>query len=266
MTRFNRKSLYGCIGLLLATTFAGCSSSWTIDLSQADHTTAPVVTPAQIYTDWTEVGAGVDFKQVLVTANASEELLDIVRIDPEEAQISFHVQEGEPQTVSDWQAELDATVVINAGYFDEDYELVTRTISKNGAAGPLLSGETGFFHEDTGGWKLSATPQQDRAYQLLQSYPLLVENGEALLETSAEDQAQRTVIAMNEAGMIYFIVAEYGVLTLAQLSQALADLDQPKLSVALNLDGGSSTGLAISSDSVDYLDDSFMVPSVVAIR
>lgn len=261
----NRSWLAGGLAVLSVVGLAGCSSSWTIDLSQADQLTAPLVKPTQLYTDWTVVKPGIDFKQVLVETDTNEELLDIVRIDPEQAEITLHVQEGEPLTVSDWQTKLKASVVINGSYFDEDYNLVTRTITATGSAGPLLSGETGFFYQ-LDRWEIAAQPRQDRAYQVMQSYPLLVANGEPAVTKSTDDSAQRTVVATNEAGMIYFIVAEYGVFTLQEFSEALANLEGPELKTALNLDGGSSTGLVISSPNLEYSDDSFVVPSVVAIQ
>ncbi len=253
------------LSLIIILAVAGCDSTWTIDLSKADQTSSPIIAPSQLYDSWITVTEGVEFKQVLVTEGSSEELLDIVRIDPTIASISFHVSEEQPATVSDWQEQLGATVVINGSYFDDNYQLVTRTQTDVDEAGPLLTGNTGYVYQTSSGWEIGATPAAD-TMQLLQSYPMLVADGQASVEDSTADSAQRTIIATNTAGVIYFIVAEYGVLNLKQLSHALANIDQPELDMALNLDGGSSTGLAIASSSVNYLDDSFLVPSVVAIR
>lgn len=261
----NFKRIAAVAGFGLTLVLAGCSSSWTIDLSQADQVNSPVVTPAQLYSDWTAVQQGIDFKQVLVEQGDYEELLDIVRINPADAKISVHINEAEPVSVSTWQENLGATVVINGSYFDDAYELVTRTQATDQTAGPLLSGPTGFLYQVSDQWQIAETLPASTT-QVVQSYPLLVDDGVAQVNTSTDDRAQRTVVATNAAGMVYFIVAEYGVLTMQELSAVLADLDTPKLTTALNLDGGSSTGLVISSDQLTYSDDSFIVPSVVAIR
>ena len=262
MTRSKFSSWLGLTVILL---FAGCDSTWTLDFSNVGQTSSPIIAPAQLYDTWTSVTTGVDFKQLLVTVNNHEELLDVVRIDPAIADIQLHIQETDPATVSTWQSQLGASVVINASYFDEAYQLVTRTKTDTAEAGPLLSGRTGYFYQVNEQWKISDT-MDTTAHQLLQSYPLLVSAGEATLNDSDTDTAQRTVVATGPNSELYLIVAEYGVLSLEQLSQALADLDHPTIEMALNLDGGSSTGLAIESNSVSYLDDSFLVPSVVAIQ
>ena len=130
--------------------------------------------------------------------------------------------------------------------------------------GPLLSGQTGSFTKHQGRWIITndANALGDIA---MQSYPILVLDGAAQVDTTSTDTAQRTVVALDQSGLVYLIICEYGVFTLTELSAALAELSDPTLVSALNLDGGTSTGLSIQSEAVRYLDDSLVVPSVVAI-
>ncbi|MBI4407758.1 MAG: phosphodiester glycosidase family protein [Candidatus Kerfeldbacteria bacterium] len=250
------------VGLLFS--LAGCSSSWTIDLSNVNSANNPVIQPTVQYPTWTAVRSGIDFKQQLVEAGDNTELLSIVRIDPTLVELTIAVDEAIPQTVSHWQEELAATVVINGSYFDEDYALVTRTVMEGEPYGPLLSGHTGSFTKNHGRWTITndASALGDSG---IQSYPILVLDGTAQVNTASTDTGQRTVVALDQSGRVYLIICEYGVFTLTELAAALAELSDPALVSALNFDGGTSTGLSIQSDTVRYLDDSLVVPSVVAI-
>lgn len=246
--------------LLLLLGLAGCSSTWTVDLSNVNSVNNPVVQPTIQYPDWTVVDQGIDFKQVVV----ADELFDLVRIDPNQAQLSIVVDEIEPKTVSDWQTTLGATVVINGSYFDEQYELVTRTVTADQSFGPLLSGQTGIFTSDNGQW-LITDDQTLLSDPGVQSYPLLLLDGVVQQVSTSLDTAQRSVIATDSDGNVYFIICEYGVLTLSELATALDQLTDPTLVSALNLDGGTSTGLTIQSDTLQYVDDSLVVPSVFVL-
>lgn len=251
------------VWVALLFSLAGCSSAWTIDLSNVNSANNPVIQPTVQYPNWTAVRSGVDFKQQLIKAGDNTELFSIVRIDPTITDISIVVDEAIPQTVSTWQEDLAATVVMNGSYFDEDYALVTRTVVAGVAYGPLLSGQTGSFTQSGGRWIIS--PDSQLGDLGLQSYPILLLDGAAQVDTPSTDTAQRSIVAVDQSGQVYLIVCEYGVFTLTELSAALADLSDPDLMSALNLDGGTSTGLSIDSDTVRYLDNSLVVPSVVAI-
>ncbi|MFA6474775.1 MAG: phosphodiester glycosidase family protein [Patescibacteria group bacterium] len=223
------------------------------------------IEPNQVaYKDWTKVQPGVQFKQVLEQA----ELFDIIKIDPTKVDISVKVDETTPLSVADWQTKLDATVVINGSYFDEAYQLVTRTQTNDQTYGPLLTGQTGAFYQVASSWQLGNIKDValSDTNQLIQSYPILVEQGEALVEDSNGAVAQRTVVALDASGKIYFIIAEHGVLTLQQMATIIAAWTEPNIETALNLDGGTSTGLVIASDAVNYSDDSFVVPSVIVLH
>lgn len=254
------------LGIILLFT-TGCSnSSFTLDVSNWQRGDNPTVAPAVHYADWTTVQPGVDLKQVLVEEGANVELFDIVRLDQAQATLTVAVDEANPKTVSGWASNLGASVVINGSYFDEHYQVLTRTVTSNETEGKLLSGATGVlqqFVDQT--WSIDAwSGDSIVGRQAIQSYPMLLDHGE-LFSGGSTDTAQRTVIAQGVDGKLYFIIAEYGVLSLDQLAQILVNDLDIAIQSALNLDGGTSTGLSIQSSAVNYLDDSLMVPSVLYI-
>ena len=84
----------------------------------------------------------------------------------------------------------------------------------------------------------------DNPYQLLQTGPFLVENGKAVEGLSAKRHARRTFILTD--GGNQWAIGYAPPTTLAQLAATLAQHKQftPfKVQTALNLDGGSSSGL-----------------------
>jgi hypothetical protein len=76
--------------------------------------------------------------------------------------------------------------------------------------------------------------------------------------------ARRTVIAQDRQGRFLFVLAPSGTYTLHQLSRFLvaSDLD---LELALNLDGGASTGL-ILADPVEGVPPFELLPIVITVH
>jgi len=77
--------------------------------------------------------------------------------------------------------------------------------------------------------------------------------------------ARRTVVAQDLQGRILIIVAPRGYLSLHELARFLAGSDL-ELDVALNLDGGFSTGLWLRAGERSVEVDSLVpVPSVISV-
>ncbi|EKD76271.1 MAG: hypothetical protein ACD_43C00168G0003 [uncultured bacterium] len=245
----------------------GCAdNSFTLDLSNVTTGETPTVTPAIKYENWTKVQSGVEFKQMLIGTGATTELVDIVKIDQTQAKLNLTLDETAPQTVSTWAKSLNASVIVNGSYFDEQYNVITRTIVDDKAEGKILSGPTGLAEYSVAdGWTINAWAGENfTASTALQSYPLLLNDGN-IFSGGSTDTAQRSVLAQAEDGTLYIIIAEYGVWSLQDLAQALNSEIEPNLRYALNLDGGTSTGLFVSGADVTFLDDSLPVPSVLYI-
>jgi uncharacterized protein YigE (DUF2233 family) len=101
----------------------------------------------------------------------------------------------------------------------------------------------------------------------LQSFPLLVKpGGEPGFPEQEEDNraARRSVIGVDRDGRVLLITASIGDFTLHILSAYLvaSDLD---LDIALNLDGGPSTGMLLA-DPFQEISSYVPLPIVITVR
>ncbi|MFQ5419744.1 MAG: phosphodiester glycosidase family protein, partial [Anaerolineae bacterium] len=97
----------------------------------------------------------------------------------------------------------------------------------------------------------------------LQSFPMLVKPGGKLGFPDEDGQpSRRTVIAQDRDGRFLFIIAPWGKFTLHQLSAFLVNSDLD-LDIALNLDGGSSSGLLWADNQ--GVQAMTAVPAVIAV-
>jgi exopolysaccharide biosynthesis protein len=162
-----------------------------------------------------------------------------------------------PQSLADWQRETNALLVVNGGYFRVENE----SYIPNGLT--VINGETiGKTYDSFGGMlainesgaelrSLAEYPYQpnEPLRAALQSFPLLVKpGGELGFAEQFEDnmKARRTVIGQDRDKNLLFVVAPQGYFTLHQLSLYLTESDL-NLNIALNLDGGPSTGILVAN-------------------
>ena len=75
--------------------------------------------------------------------------------------------------------------------------------------------------------------------------------------------ARRTVIGQDRAGRILFMVAPQGYFTLHQLSAYLTESDLD-LDIAINLDGGGSTGILVANPP-EVISPTRLIPFVILI-
>ena len=105
--------------------------------------------------------------------------------------------------------------------------------------------------------------------EALQSFPVLVKPGGLIgFPVDADDgrPARRTVVAQDRQGRILIIVAPRGHLSLHELACFLIESDL-NLDVALNLDGGFSTGLWLRAhEKFVEIDSLVPVPSVISVE
>jgi uncharacterized protein YigE (DUF2233 family) len=104
--------------------------------------------------------------------------------------------------------------------------------------------------------------------QMVQSFPTLLVGGGEINREIQEDgrRAMRSVVAIDRAGRVVFLVSPGATFTLTGLAEWLAasDLD---LDAALNLDGGTSSGLiARLPDDVWGIDSWLEVPAAIVVR
>lgn len=204
----------------------------------------------------------------------SAERLTIVRLDPGAVRFRVHYDPGIPLSVGGWAERLQPLLVINGGYFTPENETTGLLISEGRASGTPLADFAGMFAVTLDG-QVSVRWLHQQPYdpgeplaEGLQSFPVLVKPGGVMgFPADADDgrPARRTVVAQDRRGDILVIVAPRGNLSLHELARFLAASDL-ELDVALNLDGGLSTGLWLRTlgEPVD-IDSLVPVPSVISV-
>ena len=232
-------------------------------------------------TGWRALEAGLERRDIDVTVDAEQpmERLSILRLQPTEVTFRIHYDPGNPKTISAWAEALEAPLVINGSYFTPESERGSETIglliSDGQHWGTPLEDYAGMLAVAAGG-QVSVRWLRQWPYdpgepltQAVQSFPILVKPGGVLgFPAEADDglPARRTVVAQDRAGNILLIVAPRGGLSLHELAVFLTESDV-SIDVALNLDGGGSTGMWLALPNAQIAIDSLApVPSVIAVE
>lgn len=188
--------------------------------------------------------------------NQQVETLHVWRLDQNYFRMDVAYDET-PKSLETWQKQTNAIMVVNGGYYsveNERYFPDGLTIVNGEAFGRSFNGFGGMLAIDDSRAELRWLAQKPyNSYEplraALQSFPILVEPGGELgygPEKESHRSARRTVIGQDKNGRILFLLAPQGYFTLHQLSVYLtgSDLD---LDIAINLDGGGSTGILVAS-------------------
>ena len=217
---------------------------------------------------WQDIEDGLELRALYPGGEASQ--LIVLRIDPRRFHFRAHYRAGAPLSLDDWRAlEADASVIINANFFDQADRVLGAVVSDGVRSGYAYQSRGGTFLVRNGAPHLVAfrsgpPPLDDRVEQAIQGFPLLVYDGaQAFTNANSGERNRRTVIAEDDQGNILIVVAPYFGLSLAELSAYLpaADLD---IVTAINLDGGRSTMLA--APAADIALPSFdTVPTILAV-
>jgi exopolysaccharide biosynthesis protein len=195
------------------------------------------------------------FLKIYNDQNQHIESLYIFRLDQNYFRLDVAYHES-PRSLESWQRETDAMLVVNGGFFrveNEKYFPNGLTILNGQAFGSSYESFGGMLAISEGGAELRWLAEEpyrpdEHLLAALQSFPVLVKPGGQLgFPEEYEDnvQARRTVIGQDWEGRILFIVAPRGTFTLHQLSVYLTSSDL-SLDVAINLDGGPSTGILVA--------------------
>lgn len=217
---------------------------------------APLSTPTPgTDTGWLPIRTGMETRiQTIPIDNTLTEKVTMVRLDPALWQIKIAYHPGEPQPLTAWQQETGADLVVNGGFFTPENVATGLVVVDGKPSGQSYEGFGGMlvvFGDGVDIWPLAERPYQpDAAIQYgLQSFPMLVQAGEAVFIREDEQRARRTAVAVDRNGRLLFIAAEQAAFTLAAFSHYLAASDL-ELETALNLDGGTSTGLLLVSPPI----------------
>ena len=234
----------------------------------------PTATPEPDDTGWRALAPGVEWRRLWADTAAGRERLRLVRIEPSQVRLRVVYQPSHPRKVSQWATALpNALVVVNAGYFTAEYRAMGLIVSDGVPAGRSYDDFAGMLAVDTDDqvtlrWMRTWPLQPDeRLAQAVQSFPVLVKPGGLMGFPPDADEGQpsrRTVVAQDTAGRIIMLVGPEFRFSLHELATWLAESDlQPD--IALNLDGGTSTGLWISGHD-EQIDSHVPVPAVIVFE
>ncbi len=226
-------------------------------------------------TGWQPLEPGVELRQMDVATGSVFERVAIVRLDPALVRFRLRYEPDNPRPLSAWASELQALLIVNAGYFDPEGRATALLISDGRMAGAPLGDFAGMFAVTAGG-QVSVRWLQEQPYdhaeglvEAVQSFPVLVKPvGVMGFPSDADDgtPARRTVVAQDNDGHILIIVAPRGYLNLHEMALFLTASDMG-IEIALNLDGGGSTGLWLNSGVVSLeIDSRTPVPSVIVVE
>ena len=225
--------------------------------------------------NWTPLQPGLERRvfEIYNSQNQHVESLYVWRLDQNHFRMDVAYVER-PKSLETWQQETNADLVVNGGYFSiesERYFPDGLAISDGEAFGRSFNGFGGMLAIDQSGaelrWLVQEPYNPDEQLQAaLQSFPILVQpGGELGFPADRENyaRARRTVIAQDRDGRILFMVAPKGYFTLHQLSIYLTESDL-NLDIALNLDGGGSTGILVAEPR-EIISPRTLLPFVILV-
>lgn len=219
---------------------------------------APKFDPVPDTTGWSLLQPGLERRVIPMynDLNQPVESVHVWRLDQNYFRMDVAYDET-PKSLETWQRESNALMVVNGGFYsveNERYFPDGLTIVNREATGRSFNGFGGMLaiNESRAELRWLAQKPYDSFEPLqaaLQSFPILVQPGGELgygAERENNVSARRTAIGQDTQGRILFIVAPQGYFTLHQLSSYLTESDL-NLDIAINLDGGGSTGILVAS-------------------
>jgi uncharacterized protein YigE (DUF2233 family) len=260
------------IGLLVV---CGCSLAELTPtvVSPAPSGPRPTATSVPPDTGWQSIATGVEYRELRIEQGNRSDRLRLARIDPAQTRLRVLYDPDRPRRVSAWLSESGALAAVNGNFFDP----------QNQALGLVIQdGQTrdGVVYQGFGGmlavsgdevrvrWNVQEPYQGEPLTYALQNFPMLVlPGGSPNLDIDDNGRAApRTAVAQDRAGRLIFVVSPLPTFTLTEFGRWLAasDLD---LEAALNLDGGTSSGLVLRSGSRNLGADSWVeVPNVIVVE
>lgn len=268
--------------VLMAISCGGLIATPTPTATLVAATSIPLTPTPTLPQTWQEVVPGIELRAMTFQPQADSPPAEavLVRIDPGRYTFRIVYDPDTPSTVSEWQARTGAPVVINAGFFQPDYQTAGLLATDGKVFGLSFDqidaqyyGFTGMFSV-MGGLpglrKLGTAPYQpgEPLDQAVQGLPMLLEAGGVPVSFDLPDRsARRTAIAIDRSGAVLLISLPGSMVSLYQLRDWLAGSAELELDAALNLDGGPSTGLVLGAGAWTVQYDSWSkVPSVLVVK
>ncbi|MBI3761389.1 MAG: phosphodiester glycosidase family protein [Chloroflexi bacterium] len=262
--------LTSCAGLNSPTPLPSRSAAPLLPTAPAAALAGP--TDQSSDTGWLPLGAGLERREIDVhppEASLTERLI-LFRLDPETVAFRVHYTPGRVRVISSWAQALATKalplLIVNAGFFTDDNRVAAFTVADGQAEGRSYVDFGGMFSVQERKSRLRSLTLEplrpDESFdQAVQGFPVLVRPGRTPFTSPDNQHSRRTAIAQTSTGQIVLVIAPHYSLTLVELAARLID---PKLdlAIAVNLDGGSSTGYWAGRG--DNLDSDKPIPAVIA--
>jgi uncharacterized protein YigE (DUF2233 family) len=268
LTRFlRRSSLLCCLFLLFA--LAACDVLPTISVGSAASTPTPTANT------WNKAAPGVEVRSEVwksPSSNGVSDTVSIVRFDLHSIKVSVAYQPNQPLSMQEWMQKEHATALINGGYFDGQDNATALVIANGQVSGTSYDGFGGMLDVDgQGNVQVRSLHEQpydpsENLEQATQCTPMLLLNGKRTQFSADSKASPRSVVAIDKQGRLLFIASPGLAFTLDDLANLLQRSDLGLVN-ALNLDGGSSTGLYVSAGSSSISLDSYVnLPLVIVVK
>jgi uncharacterized protein YigE (DUF2233 family) len=242
----------------------------------AAPTSAPMIwdQPEPADTGWVAGDHGIELRRMRAQVRSDQYApIIITRLDPSQIRMRVAYRPEQPLALRAWFAAERPLVALNGGYFNEDYRSSALVVSDGVAHGDSYVGFGGMLAaSDAAGITLHALRESPYetivpVEQATQSAPMLVFPGGVAADVQHNGaRARRSVAAIDRSGRLLLMVAPTSLLTLGDLERWLLESDLA-IDRALNLDGGSSSGLFLASGTAEVAIDSFSpLPIVVLIH
>jgi exopolysaccharide biosynthesis protein len=223
---------------------------------------------------WTQAAPGIELRSEKWTASANDtDTVVITRLDLHKVHITIGYNASQPLMMNEWMRETGARAIINGGYFDTHNQPTGLLISNGQVIGSSYKGFGGMLAVDKQGnvslRSLSEQPYDpdtDQLQQATQSSPMLMIGGKRTHFNANSTGQRRSVVATDTQGRLLLIISPEQAFTLDQLASLLASSDL-SIKDALNLDGGTSTGLYVNAGNQQVsIDPLTPLPIVIIIK
>jgi hypothetical protein len=183
-----------------------------------------------------------------------------VRLDPVTIRLRIRYAPDAPQPLRAWFVAHRPLVAVNGGFFTSENRATALIVSDGTVYGTSYAGFGGMLAVAPDG-RVWIQALRDEPYdpnipldQAIQSFPMLIYPGGVVASINDNGQrARRTVVAVDRAGRVLLIVCPTSAFSLQELATWLASSDM-EIDRALNLDGGSSSGIFVNAGADSLAD------------
>lgn len=268
------------VWIISTTLMTGCGRAALPPPTRLVPTRMPTLAPSPTAVEnadsgWIVAASGIEVRTFVIDEGATDTSVPVyaVRLDPATIRLRIRYDPDAPQLLRTWFVAHRPLVAVNGGFFTAENRATALIVSDGTVYGTSYAGFGGMLAVAPDG-RIWIQALRDEPYdpdipldQAIQSFPMLIYPGGVVASINDNGQrARRTVVAMDRAGRILLIVCPTSAFSLQELATWLASSDL-EIDRALNLDGGSSSGIFVSAGTVRWQIDSFAaLPSILLIE